>query len=241
MLPLLSCWRFGAGKGFGPLTGRRAVRGRTPTVDNQVVESVPLAHDQIFEAGDFLGRASADDPIVQAIMPAGSHRTRQVLADASRRLVQYAARWGEVYTTAGRMAGLAVWLRPAGHPAGIARGTSALLAALSADLEPDDTWRLVADGMRLARARHKAIHRPHWHLVTVATDEGRFDTIAGALLKPILDRADAEQIPCFTATARAQHVLFYLRLGFVSTREDDLTPRGPRVWSLVREPRGGGV
>lgn len=210
---------------------------RSPAVASGPVVPVRLAGDQIFEAGDYLGRAVANDPIVAAIMPVSSHRTRQTLAAACRRLVQYAERWGEVYTTEGRIQGLAIWLPPAGQPAGLARTGAALLTALTADLEADDTVRLVADGMRLARMRHKAITRPHWHLVMLIAEPGRADEIEDALIQPVLARADAERLPCFTATARARQVLFFIHHGFTAVRDDNLTAIGPRVWSLVREPR----
>jgi hypothetical protein len=214
------------------------MRGRPHVVATGPIVPVQLAHDQVFEAGDYLGRAVADDPIVAAIVPVPSHRTRQALATASRHLVQYAERWGEVYTTRGRIEGLAVWLPPAPHqPVGLARGGAALLHALTADLETDDTFRLVGIGMRLARARHRAIDRPHWHLVTVASSSPRAEEICDVLIRPILDRADAERVPCFTASARAQQVLFFVHHGFQAVRDDLVTPRGPRVWSLVREPR----
>jgi hypothetical protein len=206
------------------------------------VVSVRLARDQVFEAGDYLGRTVADDPIVTAIVPVPSHRTRQALATASRHLVQYAERWGEVYTTEERIDGLAIWLPPAPHqPVGLARGGAALLTALTAELGPDDTFRLVGIGMRLARARRRAIDRPHWHLVTVVANPHHVEPVSEALIQPILTRADAEGIPCFTASARAQQVLFFVRHGFQAVRDDLLTPRGPRVWSLVREPRGEAV
>ncbi|MGH2560245.1 MAG: hypothetical protein ACRDJH_14375 [Thermomicrobiales bacterium] len=218
------------------------MRGQAPAVVAGPIVPVRLAQNYVFEAGDYLGRAVADDPIVSAIVPVPSHRTRQALATASRHLVQYAERWGEVYTTRGRIDGLAVWLPPAVHqPVGLARGGAALLTALTAELETDDTFRLVGIGMRLARARRRAIDRPHWHLVTVSTCSPRVEEISDALIRPILERADAEGIPCFTASARAQQVLFFVRHGFQAVRDDLLTPRGPRVWSLVREPARGAI
>jgi hypothetical protein len=210
---------------------------RTTDIPSGPIVAIRLRHDYEFEAGDYLGRAVAGDPIVRAIMPIPSHRTRQALATACRHLVQYAARWGEVYTTKGRLQGIAIWLPPAGQPAGLARSGSALLTALTADLEPNDTVRLVTDGMRLARFRRLAIERPHWHLVTLVAEPERSEEIADTLIRPILERTDREETPCFTATADPRQVLFFVQRGFKSVRDDLLTPLGPRVWSLVREPQ----
>jgi GNAT superfamily N-acetyltransferase len=83
--------------------------------------------------------------------------------------------------------------------------------------------------------------QPHWHLAFVGVDPGLQGTGLGAeVLRPVLDRADAEGTLCYLETPFRQTHGFYGRLGFGLTRElrPDETPfEAPApVWTMSRRP-----
>jgi GNAT superfamily N-acetyltransferase len=58
-----------------------------------------------------------------------------------------------------------------------------------------------------------------------------------ALLRPVLDRADAEGLPCYLETAQPGNVAFYQKLGF-DIIADMVEPRsGLRLWTFRRNMR----
>jgi GNAT superfamily N-acetyltransferase len=81
----------------------------------------------------------------------------------------------------------------------------------------------------------------HWHLAFVGVDPRFQGTGLGAeVLRPVLDRADAEGTLCYLETPFRQTHGFYGRLGFELTRElqPDETPfEAPApVWTMSRRP-----
>ena len=58
-----------------------------------------------------------------------------------------------------------------------------------------------------------------------------------ALLRPVLDRADAEGLPCYLETAQPENVAFYQKLGF-DIIADMVEPRSRlRLWTFRRTMR----
>jgi GNAT superfamily N-acetyltransferase len=58
-----------------------------------------------------------------------------------------------------------------------------------------------------------------------------------ALLRPVIDRADAEGLPCYLETAQPGNVPFYQKLGF-GVIADMVEPRsGLRLWTFRRTMR----
>jgi GNAT superfamily N-acetyltransferase len=83
--------------------------------------------------------------------------------------------------------------------------------------------------------------QPHWYLAFVGVDPGLQGRGLGAeVLRPVLDRADAEGTLCYLETPFRQTHGFYGRLGFELTRElqPDETPfEAPApVWTMSRSP-----
>lgn len=82
-----------------------------------------------------------------------------------------------------------------------------------------------------------ALSEDHWELSAVGIAPDRQGAgLGAALLRPMLDRCDAEGLPAALDTSSARNVAFYERLGFAVRAEVDV-PEGPRVW-LMRRPPG---
>jgi len=57
--------------------------------------------------------------------------------------------------------------------------------------------------------------------------------IGSLLIKPILERADKENLPCYLETTTEQAVRFYQRNGFEILRAEE---KPVKFWTMKREP-----
>lgn len=178
-----------------------------------------------------LARAFHVDPIFLWLLPDEGSRparlTRLFAAVARHMYLPH----GASFTFDGHE-GAALWAPPRTAPL---TASSALL------LGPDVLRALggsVLRGGRLlsAVARHHP-RQPYHYLGVLGVDpafQGR--GLSTRLLRPTLDRADAEGTPCFLETATESNVSLYRRFGFDVTRELRL-PGAPVVWLMTRPPR----
>ena len=80
-------------------------------------------------------------------------------------------------------------------------------------------------------------HEPHWYLNVLSTLPSRQGQgLGSAILRPVLDQADADGLPCYLESSNPRNVSLYLRHGFVETGELPL-PDGPSLIQMWREPR----
>ncbi len=80
---------------------------------------------------------------------------------------------------------------------------------------------------------------PHWLLAAVGVRPGRQGLGLGTrLLRPGLDRCDADGTPAALETSSPANVRLYERLGFAVMNEVDLSG-GPHVWLMRRSPDPG--
>ena len=189
---------------------------------------------------DLLGRIAAegfyDDPVMRWLLPDDDRRLAQLtvmfrglaedtvpdrgvvhlLADAS------AAFWRDPTFEHGRMA--ADRVEDAGQ-------------AGSADepgpFSPEEMGRLeiLGDAMREAHP-----HEPHWYLNVVATrPAAQSRGLGAAVLRPVLERADAEGVPCYLESTNPRNRSLYYRCGFEDLGDIDLDG-GPTMLQMWRHP-----
>jgi ribosomal protein S18 acetylase RimI-like enzyme len=78
----------------------------------------------------------------------------------------------------------------------------------------------------------------HWYLTVLGVEPERQNQgIGGALMQPLLARADAEGLPCYLETLSERNLLFYRRNGFEVTFSGEVPDGGPMAWAMVRQPR----
>ena len=185
--------------------------------------------DDLPALAEALGRAFEDDPVTRWAYPARAiprgvrkwHRIRvgQLLAH------------DEVWTT-DDCAGAACWMPPdKWHGTGRELlGLLPLLPLVRARLP------VLLRGFTAVEAAHPA-RPPHWYLAILGTDPARQgEGIGSALLQPILEECDRDEVAAYLESSKEANIAFYARHGFKVTGEIDL-PRGPRLWSMWRDPR----
>ena len=148
-------------------------------------------------------------------------------------------RWGEVYTTGSKVDGNAIWLRPGETKVSLGKmaRTGMLMAPLALGLSPFLRFMKIMNTFEHLHDRDAP--EPHWYLMVLGVDPPRQGQgIGGALIAPILARADADKLPCYLETQKQINVPFYQRNGFEVIVEDDIAGGGPHYWTMKRAPRG---
>lgn len=199
--------------------------------------SVPLLEDQIEQAGHLLARAFRNDPLNIYALPHERERAR-VNPTYFSSFVRYGHLTGEVWTMEGRLDGVAVWSPPRGLDIQPDLAERAGLASLTSvvGVEPVERKKKVFDHLDMLHERD--VQGPHWYLAFIGIEPNRQRQGFGStLLQPVIARADAEKLPCYTETFNATNIPFYSKNGFEIVVEDDEPWSGLRFWTFRREPR----
>ncbi len=198
---------------------------------------VHLAARQVKEAGDMLGRAFYDNPMSVYLLPDAAKRMRP-LSWMFGTSTRYGHLYGEVYTTADVVEGAAVWLSPASPPMNRETVIRAGMASMPQKLGAEPYQRLIAMKSYFDGLRRRDAPEPHWYLWVLGVDPPRQGQgVGGALLQPVLARADAEALPCYLETDKDVNVPFYRKHGFEVLVEGDLPGGGMHYWTMKRPPR----
>jgi GNAT superfamily N-acetyltransferase len=177
-----------------------------------------------------LARAFADDPVMRWFFPRLEERpahNRQFFAMRLRQLMPH----GETYTIDGAP-GAALWALPDRWRLGRVeefRMGVALFTSL---------WPKVGRAVRGVEVIERAHPRePHYYLAVLGTDpdeQGR--GIGSALMQPVLETCDRDEVPAYLESSKERNIDFYARHGFRVT-EELVLPEGPPVWPMWRDPR----
>ena len=137
----------------------------------------------------------------------------------------------ETWTTAGDVAGAAIWAPPGRWRQGVFESMRVAPTII----------RLL--GRRIGRAtrgmavieRHH-LKEPHYYLAVLGTAPAQQGKgLGSAMLQPVLDRCDADGELAYLESSKESNIPFYQRHGFV-LQEPLMLPDGPPLWPMVREP-----
>lgn len=148
--------------------------------------------------------------------------------------------WGAHLASSGR--GVELLAGPTGQTAALWQAP--VLGREPADFKAVDG--LVAVKVLLAevgRARaldavgsHRSELAPHWYLIAVgALPDSQCRGLGQAVVRPVLERCDADGLPAYLESSNPRNVSFYERLGFVATGELQVSG-GPVLIPMWREP-----
>jgi len=201
-------------------------------------EPVALALSQTREVGQVLARAFHDDPHWAWILPEESRRVR-VLPWFMEMWARYCCKYGEVHTTADKVEGAALWIPPGKYPPSVVRLILAGMMLVPLKFGRAAFGRLMGSVNYQAQLHKRDVPPLHWYLATLGVDPQRQGQgIGGALIQPVLARADAEGLLCYVETEKERNLPFYRRHGFEVVVEDDMPNGGPHFWAMKREPQG---
>jgi GNAT superfamily N-acetyltransferase len=186
-----------------------------------------------------LARAFADDPLARHVF--GTHE-EPIAANVwmFQAFLWVALRYGEIDAIGDGPDGIAIWYRPGEWDL-----TGEQIAATGAMALIDRVPAQARERFDAVASFAEAIHRedlvePHWYLGVVGVEPERHGQgIGTALLRPRLQRADREGLPCYLETTQPANVPFYQGLGFRVAVDRVEPDSGLRVVTMRRDPPEG--
>jgi ribosomal protein S18 acetylase RimI-like enzyme len=144
------------------------------------------------------------------------------------------------YTTAGEVKGVAIWLPPEHTSINDIRLLQLGFIAFPLHIQLKGLGEFFSIFSRFKEYRQDMI-QPHWYLMMLGVSPAyQNQGIGGALLQPILQRADQEEFPCYLETSTEGGVRFYQRQGFEILRSDRVANGRLPFWTMKREPQAKG-
>jgi len=187
-------------------------------------------------AAAMLARAFHDDPLMRYAIPDPDERAR-LLPPLYERMIRFGMLAGEVHATVSTPEGVAIWMPPN------AKWTRENMEASGMHEIPhligDDAYQRYREVVgREWQARLREIPGPGWYLFILGV-EPRVQRrgLGGALMRPILERADTEQLVCYLETENERNVAFYLKHGFDLIVSEKAGASGVRFWTFSRIPK----
>jgi ribosomal protein S18 acetylase RimI-like enzyme len=179
-----------------------------------------------------LGRAFYDDPLAVWACRSANLRPRMLESIHRARLCQLLAH-EEIWTTP-EISSAALWAPPGRLHTPLLQNARLARGFLDSRL----LMRLPLLALGLTRIQRRRSHSPpHWYLALLGTDpDVQGHGLGSAVLAPVLERCDGDCVGAYLESSHERNLDFYARHGFRVTGELRL-PRGPRVWTMWREPR----
>ena len=181
-----------------------------------------------------VSEAMADDPLDGYFFPFPERR-EELLYFLFRPLVAYGIRQGNLLATSRRHEGIAYWQTPSDIPwrgaAGLLWGGLRLLG-MAGLLSIRRMYRASLFGYRL---RKRLLPGPHWYLGLLAVaPERQGKGHASALLRPVLELARRQRLPCYLETNKQANVPIYEHFGFRVAEQIEVPQSGVLQWCMVR-------
>jgi GNAT superfamily N-acetyltransferase len=188
--------------------------------------------EEIPKLAGVLARAFASDPFFAFVTGDAPGREQRTVAGWAGTLRYGSARLSATYTT-DDLAGAAIWIPPAHRPPLL---DAIRVGPAMARLTGWRRLRAVADAVgELERRRHHHVPEPHYYLSALGVEPGRQGQgIGTALMRPVLDRCDRDNLPAYLETATARNLPLYQRLGFAIVEELTLPGAGVHGWLMRR-------
>ena len=185
------------------------------------------------ELSAVMARIFQHDPMVAHLLP--DQASREVRMERVFRLFlqRIYLPHKESYTL-GAFLGGAIWLPPGKHKPSILQQLMLLPSALPI-VGLSGVLRSMRDLNQMEKMHPKGT--PHWYLAFVGVSPSEQGTGKGsALIRPVLDRCDAERIPAYVENSNEQNLPFYIKNGFKVVMECDIH-KGPHLWGMWRAPQ----
>jgi ribosomal protein S18 acetylase RimI-like enzyme len=209
-----------AGLPVRPLPDGSDVRKASPAEISRVVDAV--------------ARSFYDDPMFSWIIPDDARR----LSELQRGFALFARRiWcrhDEAYTT-DRVIGGAFWMPPGTWH--ISMLTQLAMLPSLAVITKGDLPRLVR-ALNVIEGKHP--HNRHYYLPVIGIlPEWQGRGFGSALLRPMLERCDREELPAYLEASSPRNRALYERHSFKVVEEIRVAKDSPPMWRMWREPGAG--
>lgn len=196
-----------------------------------------LKASQVDEVSNVLARAFFDDPMIMYIVP-DEEKRRRVLPWFMKKAAQVSHRYGEPFTTAGKVEGAALWLPPGKSILTLPQMARVGMLAAPFKFGLPTFMKFMGVMNHLEHFHKRDVPPDHWYLFVLGVEpERQGQGVGGKMIGPILERADKDRLPCYLETMKEINVTFYKKHGF-EVIVDDQFKDGPRYWTMKRDPIG---
>lgn len=209
---------------------------RRPALDTLTMTLRVLTPADLERAAEIQAQAFHDDPLWAYILPNVRQRERELIR-TFRVFLGASIRRGQTYGVGEPLAGIAVWSAP-----NEGEGFGALVGAgfLRLLVSPFVLSFFKAGPVfgQFERMKKQYATDPHYYLNTIAVSpEAQGKGLASQLIRPFLDKADAEGVSAYTETMTPSNVGLYQHYGFEVVETYDFPKKGLRLWGFYRPRR----
>lgn len=144
-------------------------------------------------------------------------------------------KYGEVYASSEKLEGIAAWLPPGKAPFGVWQVIRSVSLAMLFRFGRQGASRMRAYGKYVDNLHLKLVPYPHWCLQIIGVDPAyQGHGFSSRLVRPVLERIDREQAPCFLETNSEKNVIIYRRFGFAIISEDKIPGTKLTSFAMLR-------
>src|SRR5262245_42755615 len=198
--------------------------------------AVPIRTSQVELLGGVLTQAFYNDPGVEYILPDARTRRNVLSWFFTSVAIRTSRLFGEIYTTV-NLDGGSLWIRP-GVELTIGQAVRTEMLSLPFRLDRRSITRWINVRRYLESARSHLADKLHWYLVALGTEPSTTGkAIRGALMTPVLAKADWDLRSCYVETFHERDLPFYEQYGFRIAGAGQIPKGGPSFWALIRPPR----
>jgi len=169
-----------------------------------------------------LGRAFTEYELLQYYFPDETKR-RAVAWTFGFIALSVCLKYGEAYASSEKLEGVAAWLPPGKAPFGGWQIMRSVSLSVLFRFGRQGASRMQAYGRYVDKLHRKLVPYPHWYLQIIGVDPVYQGLgFSSQLVRPVLERIDREQKPCFVETNTEKNVAIYRRSGFEVVSENKI-------------------
>jgi ribosomal protein S18 acetylase RimI-like enzyme len=195
-----------------------------------------LTLSELDQAVEVISQAFINDPLCVFMLP--NKRTRL------KTLKKFFHAYGTIYIGNGRgygvgepLKGVAFWMQPSQQDLSLSIKSLSIFVPIVFTYYPIGYMRARAILKQTELLHQKYANEPHYYLDNLAVlpvEQGK--GYSSQLMRPILERANAERVVAYTDTVTRANVPLYEHFGFQVMEECLVDGTGITVWSLKRSP-----
>ena len=189
-----------------------------------------------------LAQAFLADPIMQYFYAVDPESRLRGLHWLSQLTLRYCQPYNQIYvspteSSSEAVKGCAIWMPPGTYPLKLWQLLRLGFFQLPFYVRRDRLMECLTFFEHTEVCHKEAMPEPHWYLVMLGVAPAfQGQGVGKILLKPVLDAADRDGVPCYLETSTEGGVRFYQRLGFEILRVEQRTPAAPTFWTMRRNP-----
>jgi len=148
-----------------------------------------------------------------------------------------ALKYGEVYTPSQNLEGISAWLPPGKAPFGGFQLLRSVPLPVIFRFGRLGASRMQAYNQYMDNLHRKLVPFPHWYLQILGVEpKYQGQGFSSRLVRPVLERIDSENLPCFVDTNTEKNVAIYKRFGFEIISSDKAPETDLPCYAMLRQP-----